>query len=231
MGEVAGSGPGSAYMGLLDWLLGRTEAARPDEVDGHRRRGVAHLSRGEYAEAAAAFREALAARPDDPDLHRALATCCRALGDEASAADAVDRAQETVRRAAEWWRRFVGQALPLVWEGEGVGHFTVGKTDDYPRLKGGWTSSGSHRARRFGAILLEPGYCTRPAPLRVCLGAGVGGEFLVSGISLVLGPDGNQQAILLDLTVVTPPEGAASSGGLPGRTGRPAGSGAGPAGL
>jgi|SRR5262245_31911231 len=200
-------------MGLFSWLFGRTGSALRDEVEVHRGRGVAHLARGEYAPAAAVFREALAAHPDDPDLRRALATCYRALGDEASAADEAARAQEIVGRAVEWWTRFRGQALPLVWEGECVGHFTPGQADDYPRVKGAWTSSGSRQAGRFGTILLRPDYCTRRAYLRVSLGDGVGGEFLVSGVSLVLDLAGNQQAILLDLTVVTPPDGWESSGG------------------
>jgi hypothetical protein len=208
-------------MGFFSWLFGRTgavspdEAAHPDEADGPRGRGVAHLARGEYTEAAAAFREALVARPDDPDLRRALATCCRALGDDAAAADEADRGRKIVRRAAEWWTRFRGQALPVVWEGDCIGHFTPGHADDYPRVKGRWTSSGSRRAGRFEGILLRPDYVTRPAPLRVRLGAGVGGEFLVSGVSVVLGPAGGQQAILLDLTVVTPPDGGECSGEPP----------------
>src|SRR5262249_56210896 len=98
---------------------------------------------------AVVLRGARAARPDDPDLRRALATCYRALGDEASAADEAARAQEIVGRAVEWWTRFRGQALPLVWEGECVGHFPPGQADDYPRVKGACTASRSPQARPF----------------------------------------------------------------------------------
>jgi len=47
----------------------------------------------------------------------------------------------------------------------------------------------------------------------VRLGGGVGGEFLVSGVSVVLNQGGSQQAILLDLTVVTPPDGCPNQAG------------------
>src|SRR5262245_28788018 len=123
-GGIEHQGLRGASMRLFNWLFGRTAPAGRDEAEGHRARGVAHLSRGEYAQAAAALREALAARPDDPDLRRALAACHRALGDEASANAEADRVRQVARRAAEWWEQRRGQALPLVWEGAVVGHFT-----------------------------------------------------------------------------------------------------------
>jgi hypothetical protein len=201
-------------MGLFRWLFGRKvrpdggpESAARDEVESLRSRGVSHLTRGEYAEAAAAFREALHSRPDDPDLRKALAMCCRALGDEEGATAEAKRDQELGRRGAEWWTRFRGVSLPLLWDGECVGHFTPGQVDVYPKVKGGWTSSGSRQAQQFEAILLRADSCTLPEPLRLGLGAGVGGEYLVSGVSVVLDQGGHEQGVLLDLKVVRPPDG------------------------
>src|SRR5262245_54388343 len=105
-------------VGLFNRLFGRPAPARRGDADGPRARGVAHLARGEYAEAAATFREVLALRPDDADVRKALATCCRALGDDTGADDEVALAKAIARRAAEWWAHYLGQALPLVWEGE-----------------------------------------------------------------------------------------------------------------
>jgi tetratricopeptide (TPR) repeat protein len=192
-------------MGLFSWLFGRTAPAVRDEAQGPRARAAAHLARGEYEQAEAALREALAARPDDPDLRRALAACHRALGDEASAEVEVDRGRQIARRVAEWWEQFRGRPLPLIWEGAVVGHFTPGRADDYPRVKGGWASAGSRAAGRFEGIVLRADYATRPEPLRVSLGDGVGGELLVSAVSVVLDPSGNQVGVLFDLTVITPP--------------------------
>src|SRR5262249_47082243 len=82
----------------------------------------------------------------------------------------------------------------------------------------------SQSERRMDLVRVAPGRTVRddsPAarllhPAGVPAGEpwdGGGGEFLVSGGSLVLDLAGNQQAILLDLTVVTPRDGWESSGG------------------
>src|SRR5262249_362390 len=159
-------------MGLFSWLFGRTGSALRDEVEVHRGRGVAHLARGEYAPAAAVFREALGAPPDGPRFRRALAAVYRALGEEARCAREAARGLVSGRGGGERVGRWRGRGRPLVWEGEWVGHFTPGQADDYPRVKGAWTSSGSRQAGRFGTILLRPDYCTRRAYLRVSLGTG-----------------------------------------------------------
>ena len=75
----------------------------PDKADLLRKRAVAHVGKGEYAQAVGELSEAIKYYPEDPDVHESLAVCYRALGDEASAKSATSEAQRLIRQAAERW--------------------------------------------------------------------------------------------------------------------------------
>ena len=165
-----------------------------------------HLGKGEYEQAIAEFREVLVYHPNDADVRKAIATCLRAIGDDASAASEAEEAQKTLARAIAHWAQFQSREIPMYWEGELIGYFRVSPVlDDYPRIRGGWTSSGSRRAREFERILLRVDYCARSDLLRVRLGPDMAGECLVNSAPQIADQSGRVVGHYLQLTVITPP--------------------------
>jgi hypothetical protein len=122
-------------MGLFDWLRKRQASSTPLEhedlvrtdssgASGKKRvdccaydRGMAHLKCGEYAQAVAAFGEAIKVDPESPNAYVGRALAHRSLGDDAAAL----RDEETARKLGgpeqSAWDRLVNQANRR-WRGD-----------------------------------------------------------------------------------------------------------------
>jgi len=112
-------------MGLFDWFRKRPPDPPPGPEGGGRvatsktayERGVAHLKRGENAEAVAAFTEAIGLDPDAPNAYVGRALAHRSLGDDDAARrdEAAARALGGPEQGA--WDRLVNRAARR-WRGD-----------------------------------------------------------------------------------------------------------------
>ena len=81
-------------------------------------RGLAHLKKSEYAEAIAAFTEAILLEADAPNAYAGRALAYRSLGDEANAAADERRAKELGGVERGPWQRLVNRAYQRVRTGD-----------------------------------------------------------------------------------------------------------------
>jgi tetratricopeptide (TPR) repeat protein len=117
-------------MGLFDWFrkrqpgCGERDAVtRPADTSSRPsagtpyERGVAHLKRGEYAEAVAALTEAIGLNPAAPNAYVGRALAYRSLGDEAAAARDEEQARALGGPERSAWDRLVNRAYRR-WRGD-----------------------------------------------------------------------------------------------------------------
>src|SRR5262249_30221688 len=80
-------------------------------------RGVDHLKRAEYAQAIAAFTEAIRLEPDAPNAYVGRALAYRSLGDDSRALDDEQAAQQLGGAERTTWDRLVNRAYRR-WHGD-----------------------------------------------------------------------------------------------------------------